>query len=297
MLMRRLRGRLPTFIVVGGSKCGTSSLHYYLSLHPEVWMSRPKELFFFSGSDQRASTGRRRGNWWRGEDWYRSHFRTVRRACGEATPSYVNHVRSPHAAERMRRLIPDVRLVQLVRDPMARLRSHYLMARRDPHLPPISFAEFVQSGRFADYVARSDYGTGMARLLEHFPREQLLVLESADLDRDRARTLSRLFAFIGVDPTFQSDAFATRIYESQGRRFPSPTGARILNSSVMRACKRALPFTAYQALKNTVLVPFSIPKPDLTLPPEVEQALRERFRAEADLARKLSGLPLASLGA
>src|SRR6187399_2211355 len=58
------RGALPNLIVIGAQKCGTSGLHYYLSLHPEIWMSRPKELNFFL--EER--------NWPRGVDWYRDHF-------------------------------------------------------------------------------------------------------------------------------------------------------------------------------------------------------------------------------
>src|SRR6266480_7909195 len=76
-------GALPNLIVLGAQKCGTSGLHYYLSLHPEVWMSRPKELNFFL--EER--------NWNRGVDWYRRHFDPDARVRGEASPNYTAY---PH---------------------------------------------------------------------------------------------------------------------------------------------------------------------------------------------------------
>src|ERR687894_2292944 len=73
------RHALPNLIVIGAQKCGTSVLHYYLSLHPEVSMSRPKELNFFI--EER--------NWPRGLDWYKSQFDGDARVRGEASPNYT----------------------------------------------------------------------------------------------------------------------------------------------------------------------------------------------------------------
>jgi hypothetical protein len=76
-------GRLPNFIVIGAAKRGTTSLHYYLSLHPEIFMSRVKEARFFG--DERDSIGR----WNRGLDWYNSLFQTTLPICGESSPAYT----------------------------------------------------------------------------------------------------------------------------------------------------------------------------------------------------------------
>lgn len=290
------RGRLPDFIVVGSIKCGTTSLHHYLSCHPDVRMSRPKELNFFVGGDQREGNDPPWGNWWRGEHWYRSHFVTDRRACGEVSPGYILAAHGSLAAKRMRALRPEARLVLIVREPMERLRSHYLMVRRDPRQGAPSFVEFVRDRRFADAVACSDYGSQMARILDHFPRESLLVLESAQLDRNRLETIGQVLRFIGVDPDFRAPDFSRRLFERRRRRFPSRFGERILRSSLIRLSERFLPFTIHEAVKNVVLTPFSVPEPDTALPAEVEEPLRVRFREEADRARRLSGLPLPSLG-
>src|ERR671915_243608 len=71
-------GALPNLVIIGAQKCGTSVLHYYLGLHPEVSMSKPKELNFFI--EER--------NWPRGVEWYRGHFDPEARVRGEASPNY-----------------------------------------------------------------------------------------------------------------------------------------------------------------------------------------------------------------
>lgn len=288
-------GRVPDFLVVGSMKCGTTSLHHYLSCHPQVWMSRPKELCFFVGGPSRGANDPPWGNWWRGEEWYRSHFRTDRRVCGEVSPGYVGAAWGRSAAERMHRLIPSARLILLVREPMARLRSQYLMRRQDARIGTMTFAEYVTDPAHADDVAYSDYGSQIERILERFPREALLVLESSDLDRRRDETLSRAFAFLGVDPDYRSPSFARKLFEGRRRPVPNALGERILRSPLVRLSERILPFTCHEALRNVIVAPFAAQVPDFALPRQVEEDVNARFRREADLARRLTGLPLESL--
>lgn len=294
-------GRLPDFIVVGSAKCGTTSLHRYLSLHPDVHVSRPKELDFFVGEEPVASCSPlqphrpQQGNWWRGVDWYRSHFLSTKRACGEISPSYVEDCWLDRVVARMRCIVPRAKLLLLVRQPLARLRSHYLMLRHNAAIAPISFSDFATAERFASYRRFSHYGSHMKGLLEHFPRESILVVESAALDNDREQTLAKVFSFLGVDPAFRSTAFHQRLFEGGRRRFPSETGTRVLRSTPLRLAERLLPFTIYESVRQIMLLPFTAPPPSLELSDAVASRLREEFRAEVDLARRLSGLPLASL--
>ena len=74
------KGRLPNLIVIGGQKCATTSLHYYLNLHPQISMSREKELNFFSER-----------NWHKGIEWYKSNFTGRTKIHGESSPSYTNY--------------------------------------------------------------------------------------------------------------------------------------------------------------------------------------------------------------
>jgi hypothetical protein len=288
--------RIPDFIVIGSMKCGTTSLHHYLSLHPQVSVSRPKELCFFVGGSSREDNDPPWGNWWRGEDWYRSHFDTRRPACGEVSPAYVGARWGQQTANRMHHMLPDARLILLVREPMARLRSHYLMRRQNADIGMMSFAEYVTDPRHAGDVAYSDYGSQVARILACFPLRSLLVLESADLDHRRAETLARIFAFIGVDPGFRTSAFDRRLFEGRRRCLPSPLGELVLRSPLVRLSERVLPFTVHEQVRNMLIAPFRIAKADLTLPEQIDASLRQRFGAEVALTRRLTRLPLTSLG-
>ena len=114
---RRTEGALPNLIIIGGLKCGTTSLHHYLSLHPEIAMSRPKELNFFVAEL----------NWPLGRDWYAAHFDPKAPVRGESSPHYTNSPAFAGVADRMRDILGEaVRLIYVVRDPIDRMLSHYL---------------------------------------------------------------------------------------------------------------------------------------------------------------------------
>jgi hypothetical protein len=111
------QGALPNLIIIGGLKCGTTSLHHYLNLHPRVTMSRPKELNFFVGEL----------NWDLGPEWYASHFERAALVRGESSPHYTNLPRFTGVAERMHDVLGgQARIVYMVRDPIERILSHYL---------------------------------------------------------------------------------------------------------------------------------------------------------------------------
>lgn len=115
-----LEGRLPDFIVVGATKAGTTSLDQYLAMHPQIHMARPKEPRFFT-------VGNPSSNYHRGVAWYRGLFRSERLCCGETSPQYTHWPTRSGVVERMHALVPKCRLIYLVREPWARIRSHYYM--------------------------------------------------------------------------------------------------------------------------------------------------------------------------
>ncbi|HVM40035.1 MAG TPA: hypothetical protein VM618_04550, partial [Acidimicrobiia bacterium] len=106
---RETGGRLPDFVIVGSMKSGTTSLFQYLGLHPGVGLPARKELDFFVAHR----------NWRRGEGWYRSQFAPVADGLvtGESSPNYTMRHLFPGVAERMAAVVPDARLLYVVRDP------------------------------------------------------------------------------------------------------------------------------------------------------------------------------------
>ena len=121
---------LPTFIIAGAPKCGTTALWNYLNEHPEVCMARIKEPRFFSqmpGELDKKTIGSgplRSGYFNRGINWYQSLFDSCQqlKARGEASTYYFSAIDSPILIES---LIPKVRLIFILRDPVKRLYSHY----------------------------------------------------------------------------------------------------------------------------------------------------------------------------
>jgi hypothetical protein len=187
---------LPNLIVIGAAKCGTTSLHEYLDEHPEISMSAEKELNFFVPEKSGE----------RSVEWYERQFDEHAPVRGESSPAYAAHPFYPGPAGRIRALVPDVRLVYLVRDPIERTVSHWLH-RASTHVEMPSFEEALDSEQGAWIVGLSRYWLQLEQYLAHFPPEQILVVDSDELRNRRDETLERIFRFVGVDPGFRSGEF------------------------------------------------------------------------------------------
>ena len=207
MLTHRWRA-LPSFLIVGAMRAGTSSLFQYLSAHPDVVRAARKEVGYFSLDHER------------GLPWYRAHFplRTNMKArhAFEATPDYLPH---PSAPQRVAEALPDAHLVVLLRDPAERAFSHYLHCRR-LGLEPLSLEEALaaEEERLApfmrdpgssspedtkrylrySYVERGRYGEQLQRWSKHFPREQVHVHFFEDLFADTAKALHTIEGQLGL---------------------------------------------------------------------------------------------------
>jgi hypothetical protein len=192
----RQQGALPNLIIIGGLKCGTTSLHHYLSLHPEIAMSRPKELNFFVAEL----------NWPLGRDWYAGHFDRGAPVRGESSPHYTNRPSFDGVPERMREVLGgDVRLIYVVRDPIDRMLSHYLHNVGGGY-DDRTLADAL-SDRGSSYVARSRYFFQLEPYIQAFGAERIAVVGREDLRDDRLGTMRRAFDFVGVDPGFTSEQF------------------------------------------------------------------------------------------
>ncbi len=209
---------LPEFLIVGTQRGGTTSLHRYLSQHPGVLPARlTKGVHWFDAAFDKP------------ESWYRANFPTEvarRRArrrlgyppvAGESSPYYLFH---PHVPARIASVMPDVRLIAVLRDPVARAWSHYqhnvargmealsFAAALDAEPERLAGAEqrladpsHIDLGhRHGSYVARGRYVEQLARYSSHFDDDQMLVLFTEDLDRDPGTALARVHAFLGLPP-------------------------------------------------------------------------------------------------
>jgi len=286
--VRRRRGALPNLVVVGGLKCGTTSLHHYLNLHPGVEMSRPKELNFFVAEL----------NWPLGPDWYASNFSGRAPVRGESSPHYTNRPRFEGVAERMRSVVADARLVYMVRDPIDRMLSHYL------HNVGGGYDDRTLADAFADpesaYVTRSRYFFQLEPYLEAFGPERIEIVGREELKRDRPATMRRVFAFLGVDPDFKSEQFE-REWETgtaKGRgRF------RLMDRAVrlpgLRAVDRnfdRLPEPLRWLVERVVHDPGAGAAPKPEVPPPLRQQLADLFRDDVARLEGVAGRGFGWLG-
>lgn len=207
-------GELPDVLIIGAQKAGTTSLFSYLEQHPLVSGSRPKELHYFDK------------NFAKGERWYRSHFQ--RRRHGEllleASPYYLFH---PLAAERAAGLLPDAKLIVLLREPVARAHSHY-QHEVDRGFETLSFEEAIacERRRLGDsesrlargelvqsfehqhfsYLSRGLYADQIERWLAHYPRDAFLFLKAEDMFASAQTAFDRACSFLDLPRIALADA-------------------------------------------------------------------------------------------
>ena len=217
---------LPNLVVIGAMKAGTSALHRYLGMHPEIAMSQPKELNFFFGPPATSREGASRdghetedgpgpspGNWHRGPAWYARHFSAERAVRGESSPGYTSPS-YPEVAPRMAGTIPSARLVYLVRDPVDRAISQYRHHCADgTENRPVEEAVLDPQSQ---YVSRGRYYERLLPFLQRFERRQIAIATREELLTDRRATLRRLFDWLGVDEHFWSSELADEWRASKG---------------------------------------------------------------------------------
>ena len=272
---------LPNLVVIGAKKSGTTSLYHYLASHPDIWMSREKELDFFVAER----------NWSRGLDWYRRRFNTDAAVRGEASPYYTALPQHRGVPERMASVIPDARLVYLVRDPIERLVSHYHMAvatGRERRPLAAAIANLSESW----YVAQGRYWMQLDPYLRHFAPEQVLVVDQDDLGRERAAALRRVFGFLGVDPNFVSPEFDEVHFAAMARRRRRPVAKAVL--ALDRAVGSDRSQDARRRVPARMRAMLTVPLERTALGPALRARLEQLYTPDAARLREHTGLRFAS---
>lgn len=278
---RKRHAALPNLIIIGGLKCGTTSIHHYLGLHPEIQMSKPKELNFFV-AEQNLDLGL---------DWYASRFDDRFPVRGESSPHYTNLPRFQGAAERIREHCPDARLLYMVRDPIKRILSHWVHATGAGY--ETRELEATLSDPESAYVRRSQYWMQLQPYLELFPHEQIAVIAQEELQRERDATMRRAFEFAGVDAGFTSEQFdreweksaakSSDKYQFMEKLIKLP-GFRSLDKNFDR-----LPESMRWMVEKVVHDPDKPPAPKPELSDDLRAQLRSYFRDDAPKLQEFAG--------
>jgi Sulfotransferase domain len=263
---------LPDFLVIGAPKAGSTALHAALAQHPALHMSPVKEpKFFLSDGPPPARGGPGDAQTYREHVWRRPDYEALfegaapRALRGESTPLYL-HDRAAH--RRMHALVPDAKLIAVLRDPAERAHSnwtHLWSAGLEPIGDFVRACEEeprrIEAGwaSFWHYTGLGRYGEQLEHLYRLFRREQVLVLRYLSMVDRPAETLDRICAFLGVEPGIISSlprenvtahpeatvrhrtvARATRIAAAAGQFLPSTTGT-FLSSPLEHMLQRSAP--------------------------------------------------------
>jgi Sulfotransferase domain len=210
--------QLPGVVIVGAQKAGTTQLHAYLVKHPRLFGAWKKEVDYFSKHAGRSIK------------WYRSHFplrRQIALAGGLAVDASPSYLPTPTALYMMRDVLPEARVIAVLRDPVARAFSHYQHYKtrgvetrsfeqaiaddlRQQAMPAKTGAVLrADSAPMLGYVGRGYYALQLELLLRLYPRQQVLLLDSADLFGDTNLACQRVFDFLGLE---HFDIELTKIY-------------------------------------------------------------------------------------
>ncbi|HEC77247.1 MAG TPA: hypothetical protein ENI33_08350 [Thermoplasmatales archaeon] len=191
---------LPNFIIPGAMKSGTTALRIYLAQHPDVFMAS-KEIHFFD----------REENFEKGIEWYEKFFNdwNGERAIGEKTPEYLYDEKVP---ERIYNVLPNVKLIFVLRNPVDRAYSHYWHNVRNGQ-EMMSFEEALEKEeeriknpkwkKIYSYKDRGKYILQIKRYAKFFSKSNMLFILAEDLKGDRENILRKILESFGVDPNFE----------------------------------------------------------------------------------------------
>lgn len=192
----------PTFLLIGAAKAGSTSLYELLNQQPEIFMTSPKELHYFSFDEVHV----------KGPEWYESWFAdgATAKHRGEASQSYSIGDIFPDTARRIHEYAPDLKLIYIVRNPIERIESLWIqLVCQDPRHPDgflearpeivvdASFNIAVKKQSKA-LVSSSNYWREIGRFREYFSDDQILVLFFEDFKRDQRSVLEQCCKFLGL---------------------------------------------------------------------------------------------------
>ena len=215
-------GALPTFFIIGAAKAGTTSMHYYLGLHPQIQMSSVKEPGYFAGPENgrpypsgRIST----------LSDYEALFDPSFAVRGEASPNYTFAPVRSGVPSRIKQLVPEAKLIYLVRDPVARTISHHqhTVALGDERRSLAAVLSDLSEADSLAQISMSLYARQLEPYLAHFERDRIMVIDQADFSTDRRRVAGRGLRVPGgrrdvLDPRVRKGALPSQ------RAPPLPTG-------------------------------------------------------------------------
>jgi len=244
-------------------------------------MSETKELNFFIESR----------NWSKGINWYKSQFKGNTKVIGEASPNYTCQSHFPGVPQRMYQLLPDAKLIYLVRDPIKRIIAHYLHNYGEG-LESRNLEETLLDGDVNQYLDRSLYYHQLSGYLKYYQPEQILIISSELLKNDTLNTLRKIFNFLDVDINYQSWKYQIQRHKTLRKRRKTSLGNKLAHSLIGQSLTR-LPAQMRWPLEEVIYFPFShsIQYPELS--DTLKLKLKHRLREDVERLRDHTGCSFA----
>lgn len=193
--------KLPNFIIIGAGKCGTTSLHNYLDQHPQIYICPRKETYFFIDEARRAKLKR-----WKpvtSIEEYSALFNNAspNQVIGEISTNYYAY---PESAQLIHDLLPEVKIIAILRDPSNRAFSEYQMFVQAGHEKK-DFAEATSDSNKKNYVKRGFYYSELLPFFDSFDKDKIKICLYEDFSKEPDKFVRDFFGFIEVDENFIPD--------------------------------------------------------------------------------------------
>ncbi len=208
---------LPHFISIGAARTGSTWLHQALGNHPEIFIPRGKDTLYFL-TPERLSL-----------KWYMSFFKKAKgqKICGEVCHRYFT---DPHAAQAIAKILPHVKILVCLRNPVERTVSAYKYGAH-MGLHKKTFAQFAEDPLV---LAQSQYALHLRAYYEHFPKNQIHVSFFEDLEQNPNQFLSSILQFLGVRPLVNFE-YLPKIWAARPARIPVLTSMAYKLAQWLRA--------------------------------------------------------------
>lgn len=276
--------KLPTFLIIGIEKSGTTSIYNYLKQHPQVYMSPIKETNFLEREWEDVDNPNPKKI--RTFEAYCNLFKdaTDEVAIGEASPNYLFHYKG--SSERIERYVPDVKMMAILRDPVQRAYSDYLMHVRDAiNYGKVSSlyeqAKFKSETSFT--IRKGFYYEPVKYFFDKFGRDRVKIYFYDDLCRDSVALMQDIYRYIGVDDRFVADTskkaqtaavpknkFLNRLLKTKNP----------LRSAIASALKLVTTEQMREKMRGNIISFNSKGKEAIPLAPEEKEILRELYRED-----------------
>lgn len=192
--------KLPTFLIIGAAKSGTTSLYYYLKQHPKIFLPKIKEINYF------AYRGQTKGRFWaRTREEYEAHFDDTENfhAVGEVTPLYFSTEGTP---ERIKRVIPETQIIAILRNPVDRAYSHYNMYVRAGRENRTAKEALLDVNSV--YTRVGFYYKNLSKYFDLFDSKKVKILFFDELKSEPKKLMKELYNFLEVDSSIPLDVTA-----------------------------------------------------------------------------------------